>query len=70
MDESQRHGRRGEESSDDEDEGDEEPLKLEGPPPATEADKQHSLPVRPHESNMPSREADKDRLSPSNVPAW
>lgn len=67
MDESRRHGQ---ESSDDEDEGDEEPLKLEGPPPTTEADEQYSLPVRPHESNMPSREADKDRLSPSPAPAW
>lgn len=66
MDESRRHGQ---ESSDDEDEGDEEPLKLEGPP-TTEPDKQYSLPVRPHESNMPSREADKDKLSPSHAPAW
>lgn len=70
MDEDQRHGSRGEESSsDDEDEGDEEPLKLEAPP-AAEADKQHSLPVRPHESNMAPPEPDRGRLSPSNVPAW
>lgn len=70
MGESQRHGRHGEESSsDDEDESDEKPLQLEAPP-APEVEKQLSLPVRPHESNMAPPEHDRGRLSPSNVPAW
>lgn len=70
MDENQRHGRRGEEpSSDDEDESDEKPLQLEAPP-APETEKQQSLPVRPHESKMAPPEHDRGRLSPSNVPAW
>ncbi|CAG7964281.1 unnamed protein product [Penicillium salamii] len=69
-DETQRHGRRGEEfSSDDEDEGDDEHVKqLEGP---RESDEWRPvLPVRPRESNTSIAEAERSRtMAPSATPA-
>lgn len=67
MDESQRHGHRDEASASD-DEG-EKQLKIEATP-APEGDRQQSLPVRPHDSNMAPPEHDRGRLSPANAPAW
>ncbi|KAJ5775671.1 uncharacterized protein N7511_000682 [Penicillium nucicola] len=68
-DETQRHGRRGEESSsDDEDEGEDElPKKLEAPPASNE--QKPSLPMRPHTSNHSLPEPDRPRMSPSVAPA-
>ncbi|CAG7916917.1 unnamed protein product [Penicillium olsonii] len=69
-DETQRHGRRGEESSsDDEDEGDDEPVKqLEGPRDSDEW--RPVLPVRPRESNTSIPEGERPRtMAPSATPA-
>jgi rubredoxin len=68
-DETQRHGRRGEDSSsDDEDEGeDEAPKQLEAPP-ASDPQKL-SLPMRPHASSHSLPEPDRPGMSPSVVPA-
>ncbi|CAG7957271.1 unnamed protein product [Penicillium olsonii] len=69
-DETQRHGRRGEESSsDDEDEGDDEHVKqLEGPRDSDEW--RPVLPVRPRESNTSIPEGERPRtMAPSATPA-
>ncbi|CAG8899754.1 unnamed protein product [Penicillium egyptiacum] len=68
-DETQRHGRRGEESSsDDEDEGEEEPWKELEAAPASTAQK-ISLPSRPRASTNSMHEAERPRMSnPSAAP--
>ncbi|KAJ5958470.1 uncharacterized protein N7479_005620 [Penicillium vulpinum] len=69
-DETHRHGRRGEEtSSDDEDEGEEEPWKQLEAAPAPPAQKM-SLPSRPRASTNSMHEAERPRISnPSAAPA-
>ncbi|KAJ5317495.1 hypothetical protein N7508_002003, partial [Penicillium antarcticum] len=67
--ETQRHGHRGEESSsDDEDEGEDEPPKQLEASPASDPQKL-SLPMRPHTSSHSLPEPDRPRMSPSVAPA-
>ncbi|KAJ5851770.1 uncharacterized protein N7529_011155 [Penicillium soppii] len=68
-DETQRHGRRGEgSSSDDEYEGEDKPRKqLEAPP--TSEEWRPSLPARPRASTNSMQEAERPRMGPSATPA-
>lgn len=69
IDDNQRHGWRGEESSsDDEDEGEEPRAQIEAPPPP-EYQERMALPMRPRDSNHPMPEPERVRTSPPAAPA-